>query len=101
MIDGYKKVRNKETGETDINPAIEGCICVGRVKECPSPGILGSVFLRFKVFRVKVFLLISSQSKVETYLHFFDSKFNNWFGIFAPYNIQAVETQEKAPKSVE
>ena len=31
-IDGYKKVRNKRTGETDKIPAIQGCICVGRVK---------------------------------------------------------------------
>ena len=90
MIDGYKKVRNMESGETDINPAIQGCICVGRVKERPSPRISGSSdskLFESNVFRVKVFLLISSPSKVETYLHFFDFKFDNWFGIFALYNI--------------
>ena len=43
-----------------------------------------------RIYRVQFVLLISSQSKVETYLHFFDSKFNNWFGIFALYYIQAV-----------
>ena len=29
VIDGYKKVRNKEAGITDTNPAIQACICVG------------------------------------------------------------------------
>ena len=58
-IDGYKKVRNKRTGETDKIPAIQGCICVGRVK-------LNGQRVRRRLFQVQcVVLLIEVNQKLK------------------------------------